>query len=348
MLNRLLKPIGVAGVAAVAAALVFAFHRSEGTRVAHRDGQIRDVAGSSSGNAPAAVVKAGGLNTAQSSAVDQKKSLRLSAAWDRKFRSASDYYQFIKDAEGPARNGNGRASYYIAKALLDCAPYVNRYRDDADPEAAFEEDQTARIKDPQWYRDVVARTFRECRNLIHGNVFADLPQHPGGYPITYWYDQAGADRDPVAVMDHTASRIASLYGGPASGKAEATQAQMQENIRQTINSGDPHAIFLAGMLLANGSYSAQPLRGVGIALAACDMGYDCSAANPDNPFSLCAKTGACPADANFAYYMQRSLGSAEYATAYSDKLEFEAMLSRNDTAGIDQVTELRAYGTTGR
>lgn len=271
--------------------------------------------------------------------------VRFADEWEKKFTGAADYDQFITEAMSSAMRGDGRASYYIARALIDCAPYVNRYRGDANPSAAFAADQMSRIKDPQWYRDVVSKRFQQCQHLIHDHPFGELPRRKGGYGFSFWYKQAVADGDPVAVMDQAASTLASLYSQSPSTQTDAQQHAAQVDIRRAVESGDPHAIFLAGMILANSRYSEQPLEGVAIALAACDMGYDCSAANPNNPFSLCSKTGACPADADFAYYMQKSLGTAEYAAAFTYKQEFENMLARSDVAGIDSATQLRARGT---
>lgn len=100
-------------------------------------------------------------------------------------------------------------------------------------------------------------------------------------------------------------------------------------------------MFLAGMMLSNAKYSPQPLEGVAIALAACDLGYDCSASNPENPFSMCARSGACPADRHFAYYMQQSLGVDQSAQAYNEAQSLEDMLSRNDSAGFAAIIRLR-------
>jgi len=52
-------------------------------------------------------------------------------------------------------------------------------------------------------------------------------------------------------------------------------------------------------------------------------GHECSAANPDNPWSNYRVNGSCPADADYAYYMQQSLGPELYAQVYSRAQEIE-------------------------
>ena len=264
-----------------------------------------------------------------------------SEAWGSQFIRATDYLQFIKNAEGAARRGDGRAAYYISKALLVCSPYVVQYRSAADPQAAFQASQMSHPNQPQWAQQVMAQNFSRCEGLIQHDPFASLPPHSGGYTLQYWFNQAVADGDRVAEMDQASSVLGELYDSPSSATTETVKSQLQSAVTGAVESGDAHAMFLAGMMLSNAKYSPQPLEGVAIALAACDLGYDCSASNPENPFSMCARSGACPADGDFAYYMQQSLGAEQYAQAYSEAQSLEDMLSRNDSAGVAAITRLR-------
>jgi hypothetical protein len=107
-------------------------------------------------------------------------------------------------------------------------------------------------------------------------------------------------------------------------------------VTAATNSGDPGALFAVGQLLTDGRYSSDITRGLAISIAACEMGYDCTAANPANPFSACKDTGSCPADADFAYYIQQSLGADMYAQAYARAQELKELLAQHDTSGIDR------------
>jgi hypothetical protein len=97
-----------------------------------------------------------------------------------------------------------------------------------------------------------------------------------------------------------------------------------------VQSGDSDALFEAGLLLADSRYSSDPLAGVAVALAACDLGRDCSSKNPDNSFANCRLSGACPADADFAYFMQQSLGPDSYAQAYARAQEIKDAVRNGD------------------
>ena len=43
------------------------------------------------------------------------------------------------------------------------------------------------------------------------------------------------------------------------------------NLRAAVRSGDADALYYAGSLLADGRYSSDPLNGMAVALAACDL-----------------------------------------------------------------------------
>ena len=63
-----------------------------------------------------------------------------------------------------------------------------------------------------------------------------------------------------------------------------------------------------------------------MALAACDLGRDCTAANPDMVFHDCAASGRCPPGTDLAYTLQQSMGQDQYAQLYAraQQVEFSA------------------------
>jgi hypothetical protein len=48
------------------------------------------------------------------------------------------------------------------------------------------------------------------------------------------------------------------------------------DIDSAVASGNPDALFQAGTILSNG-YGIDALQGFALSIAACDLGYDCSA-----------------------------------------------------------------------
>jgi hypothetical protein len=115
----------------------------------------------------------------------------------------------------------------------------------------------------------------------------------------------------------------------ADAKAEKLRA-IDTNVRAAVESGDADALFGAGELLADGRYSSNPLNALAVSLAACDLGHDCSADNPENAFANCKFSGACPPDANFAYFLQQSLGAENYAKVYARAQEVKQLIEAGD------------------
>ena len=105
-------------------------------------------------------------------------------------------------------------------------------------------------------------------------------------------------------------------------------------------SGDPDALYLAGMLLADPRYSSDALNGIAVALAACELGRDCSADNPENSFHNCGVSGACPADADFVYYLQQSLGPSAYAQVYARAQQVKQSVQAGDWDAVMAVLKI--------
>jgi hypothetical protein len=247
------------------------------------------------------------------------------AAWMRRFNASEDYLQFIKDALPAALQGDRRATWYIGVALSSCASVVKRYHDSSDPEAQLNQELSAMRYAPQWARDLTEQQTHRCVGLAQQDPLASLPHRDGGYPPGYWREQALKDGEPLAEDQAATEALASAASAANMSKDERADElkTAQASLRAVVESGDPDALYSAGVLLANARYSGNPQSGLAVALAACDLGHDCSANNPDNVFSRCKLTGACPADADYAYYLQQSLGPDAYAQVYAQAMQIK-------------------------
>jgi hypothetical protein len=335
----------VAGIALVAilAALGVFFHlqgqNSNGSRESGASGMADQLVGSVA--APYLVAKSspGGSRSAANGKPVNNVSART---WAARFRTSSDYFDFIVNAADSAYAGDGRAAFYVGKALLSCALVMKLYSGVGDPQTKFATDLMTLQYAPQWVRDQRTDEFHRCFRLVHADPFDHLPARADGYPSRYWFDQAVADQDPVAEVTRATDEI-SRAGAQNSGELNAeTIDRVQDGIVAAVKSKDPDAIFRVGMLLSNASFSSDPMNGAALALAACDLGYDCSAQNSENVFSTCRTSGACPADANFADYLQQSLGPEKYAEAFARAQEFKEALARNDDPGIRAFTHIKS------
>jgi len=255
------------------------------------------------------------------------------AGWTARFRASDDYLKFVRDALPAAVSGDGRAAWYIKEALSSCALVMRMYRGSADPQAKLQQQLESIPNAPQWARDDLAKKTHRCLGLAQqDDPFVSLPERRGGHPSAYWNEQALANGDPLAQERTAVDALAAISVTQSMSETEKTkQLDVAEtNLRAAVQSGDPDALYYAGTLLADARYSSNPSNGIAVALAACDLGHDCSAGNPDNAFSNCKLSGACPADADYTYFMQQSLGPDKYAQIYSHAQEIEQSIRAND------------------
>jgi len=108
-------------------------------------------------------------------------------------------------------------------------------------------------------------------------------------------------------------------------------ASAQARVGRAIASGDPEAIFNAGLAIGDGSIGRNPVRGAAWLLVACARGYDCSAANDLNEALLCPSgQGGCGAGRNVEDTLQAGLGPGDYAEAYALAQEYAQLLEAGE------------------
>lgn len=325
--------IGAAsGIVATLAALVLMHVHDVASRSASSGTTTQDATASSEPKPPPDLKTASG--SFQSSATSADEVLR--ARWTTKFRSTDDYLKFIFEALPAAQKGDGRAAWYIGESLKSCALVMKTYADSADSGAQLNQELASMPRAAQWARDLVEQRTQHCLGLAQQDPFEGLPPRAGGYVASYWREQALKNGDPLAREDAAARALTSMSVGgdmPDSDKKKIL-ASVQTDLRTVITSGDPDALFNAGLLLADSRYSDNPLDGIAIALAACDLGRDCSAGNPENAFSQCKLTGACPPDADYAYFLQQSLRPQDYVQVYAHAQEVKRLIEAGDAGSV--------------
>jgi hypothetical protein len=243
---------------------------------------------------------------------------RASAAeWKAKFNGSSDYLQFVKAAVPAAKAGDGRAAWYIGQGLHKCMVALNGIYGGADLEAQLQQELAQMHPNtPQYLKDEHERDARRCFALANAkeNPWGGPPQLPA-----YWFAQAYAAGDPLAQEDVAARAAADIMADaqmPEDVRAAKVKV-VQDNLRAAVESGDPDALYRAGMLVANPQLSNDTLRGLAVALAACDLGRDCTAANPESGFYECAQSGRCPPGLDFPTMLQQGMGQEQYAQVYA-------------------------------
>jgi hypothetical protein len=236
---------------------------------------------------------------------------------------------------------NGQASRYVSKALYKCKPIAQLYAASKDPEADFNSKWAERTAAPQWLIDRAREDFHQCLQFIGNDAFASLPQRAEGYnSIKYWMDLAVTENDPVAVSLQAGSELAKTNIATSSNSDPKALENAQAAINSAVNSRDPAALFQVGQLLTDGRASDDPLKGFAVMIAACNIGYDCSA-NNDDLFHGCVQAGSCAAGSSYLDVIRKSAGEEGYAKAYGMAQQMQDALSRGDSDALQQLVQLK-------
>lgn len=254
--------------------------------------------------------------------------------WRSQFAASHNLFAFVKRAAGPAFHGDGAAALYVSRALAKCATAIVEFGG-KNPEAALQNFILTHTNGPR-AEEHIRRYFDLCKGFFNGNAFAALPTRKDGYfSYSYWMNQAYEAHNPIAEVNHVGTLL------PVTGNG--TNAQVIGNAEKTlvsaVASGDPQAVFDAGVLLVN-SHGSNIIRAFAVSMAGCDMGYDCSA-NNDQLFGDCAKAGTCPPGETFSDMVSHAVGPAGYAKAYAMAEQLKFAISQGDTATISQYVQLK-------
>ena len=260
--------------------------------------------------------------------------------WRNQYYESRDLFKFVRQAAPAALRGDGAAALYIFKALQICLLETALYGRSPNPSQAFSAWQATQVYATPADAAIQREHFHACTGFFKGNAFASLPPRMGGYGSPkFWLDLAYKYNDPVAAVYHVIAAMPVL--GNASGSADANVVQTaQADLNRAVSSGNAEAIFRAGLFLSN-DHGETPTQGAALEIAACNLGYNCSASN-GSLFGNCAANGTCQAGLSFLDQLEKALGPAAYARVYTQAQTFENALAQGDTSIILQFTQLKA------
>jgi hypothetical protein len=258
--------------------------------------------------------------------------------WGSKFRESNDYLEFVSLAARAAFDGNGRAAHFVDVALTKCAQIMNLAKTSEDPVREYLRQYTQTFPyAPQLLLDQAAVEARKCVFLGNASAFDDLPHREGGYPSEFWRELALAEKDPVAEAIQAQADLSRLPQMRSSKDRQLALDRLQHYVYDAVSSKDPEAIFEIGIALTNGaSINHDTLKSLAMSLAACDMGYDCSANNPHNYRLNCRPVGMCPQGAGYREYLRTIYGETRYAEIYMQGEVFRDLLARGEWEELDQ------------
>jgi hypothetical protein len=258
--------------------------------------------------------------------------------WLRIYERAEDDFSLAQELAAAAVNGDARAQYVLGDLLLRCevhkrglAPYK-----EATVAARVEAHLATLPHGSERSRRSFRREVSRCERLFSEDPFVgrDLPEEAKRF--RYWSDRALASGDPLAVIDRATRSVASR----ASTDKATLRESLLNDVQQVVFSGDAAALFAVGGIFSHPSVVADPTHGYAWQIAACELGYDCSKANPTLGFG-CAADGTCLAGETHLDIMQRDLGAAKYAAIYARAQDIKYKIGANDWDGLQQHLEVK-------
>ena len=262
--------------------------------------------------------------------------------WLRSFNESMDNFALAQELVVAGKSGDARAQLVLGRVLLECEIFkrsIAQYKQGTFAERA-EADLATRPFVPERSRRNLLRQVPRCERLLAADPFAghDLPDEASGY--RYWANRALESGDPLAVMERAVRSIAGRGATSEAAKDVAFRENLLSDVRHVAFAGDAAALFSVGGVLSHPSVVANPTYGYAWQVAACEMGYDCSKANPALGFG-CTEDGTCDAGETFLYVMQRDLGAAEYAEIYASAQDIQYRIRTNDWDGLQKYVQIK-------
>lgn len=262
---------------------------------------------------------------------------RSRAEWYAETQRSNDYVQTVRDAAVAAEQGDDGAAREMSVIMLRCALVLRSVRAGQSKEAYL---QTYPGASRPAFAEHLNRIYDQCAPLANAGELSDWSTAPGGKgTVSYWRDLAlklgnPATRAEVLVEDMVQTRDAT-----ATQRTEA-QAKAREYMKDVLRSGDGEALFSIGMRMANSDLASDTTIGPAVALASCDMGYDCTGDNERNDWYACRWQPGCTETMNLAERMKMMMSADQYAQVYARYQEISPLLKSQDWGKLDQLVVL--------
>jgi hypothetical protein len=236
---------------------------------------------------------------------------------------------------GAALGGDRRAAHVISRVLLECKldELVLRPYGDGTIASRIEAYFAAAkvVSEPR--RAAFRQRVAQCERLFSADPFAAFGLPPEAREFQYWRDSAVAAGDPLALMER-ATRTATQYDATDDPElARQYREELLRDVRVAVASRDPAALLAIGGVLLPLGENAE--AGLAWWAAACQLGYDCSNANPDIGRG-CVEAGTCDAGSTILDVLQRDLGPAKYAAVYAAGQDIAYKVTSDDWDGLQQ------------
>lgn len=265
----------------------------------------------------------------------------LATSWMTRYRESEDHFAFAEEAAKAAVEGDVRAQYTLSQVLLECYVEVGlTVAMNQGNLAANIEARAAAFPGYQEHNRVQIRAkIRRCERFFDGSPLATLALPDEAQSHGYWFDKAVAAGDPLAVMDRALKAVAQVDESADAATKRALGAAVMDDVRVAVASGEPAALAKVGWMYTQTLASDRTFQGPAWLVAACQLGYDCSNANPEIGQG-CAEAGTCSAALTLADIFQRDLGAQEYARIYAAGQDIAYKVTQGDWEGLQRYLQM--------
>jgi hypothetical protein len=220
----------------------------------------------------------------------QTPASRASAApqrdWHEAFQNSDDYLMTVRSAIEAAEQGDGAAAKQLAEFMFRCAT-VHRSIRAGETKAVYM--MNLPFGANPGYSAHMNRVYDQCAPVATAPEYSDWDSRPGGR-VKYWRDLALKNGNPSLKAEWI---MAANYSSPnlTAQQRDELRTQARAYARDVIHSRDPEAWYKLGMATGMSSFSKDLSFGYALALAACDLGYDCTGDNEQNDWYACRWQG---------------------------------------------------------
>jgi hypothetical protein len=262
--------------------------------------------------------------------------------WNRRYRESTDFFTLTAEMAAAALEGDARAAWLTSRVLLDCKLEQANLKPYAHGSLADRvEARIATFKfvsEPR--RAAYRRRVAQCERLFTDDPFAAFDLPADAREFQYWRAVARASGDPLAVVERATRTMMQYDAAEDSEVARRYREELLRDMRITVTSRDPQALLAIGGLLTNPSLVENPDGGFAWWAAVCQMGYDCSNANPDIGYG-CVDAGTCDAGQTLLDTLQRDLGPQKYAAIYAAGQDILYKVANDDWDGLQQYLAIK-------
>jgi hypothetical protein len=258
--------------------------------------------------------------------------------WAKKYYGAKDAFEFVSAAAPKALAGDAAAAYYVAQAVGKCFGRERDAWNAPDPEAALLAKWSA-IPGQPYIVESDRKVMHACLRYVREDAFVALPARQGGYNSRdYWMKLAYDGGEPLAEIDHAARQIPGVAA--TATERDALRDVAQDDVERAVSSAGPEAIFRLGDVFNSPSVANTANQSSVFRLAACELGFDCSSANPALDMYLgCTTIGTCAPGYTIQDWIRDGLGAEQYAVVYAQAQQLADAVRSGDTAYLQKAVQ---------